>query len=234
MAAPVVQTLPELMAELSQANAPVLAVNAQRKAGLADKYAGQRAGLDAAKVQGFNQINDQATGRGASFSGIPIDEQATYLSTKYLPGMQDINAQQNNEGLTLDEQAAQTQRDIATGAITRRDQQVTSLNSWNNQQDQNAFSASEAEKARQFDAAQAAQTRAATQAAQGPSTQDIVSHMNAWTHGKTGKADGKLSPTDFKRGYQEFFGYTGGSYDDYLALMRGYINDSHIQDYIDG
>src|SRR5690348_17276641 len=99
--APQVQTLAQAMAELDPAYAASRDVVSQQQAALPAKFNAQRAALTAEKGQGFNAINNQATGRGLSFSGIPLDEQATYLSTKYLPGMQAADYQQNQEQLAL-------------------------------------------------------------------------------------------------------------------------------------
>lgn len=232
MAAPVVQSLAQVMADLAPVYAPQQAVIQQQQAALPAKYTAQRTALTAEKGQGFNTINDQATGRGLAFSGIPLDEQATYLSTKYLPGMQQLDTQENEDNMTLAGKAADIQSQIGQNAYSTVQSQAKSLTDWQNQQDQNAFTASQADKDRQFQAAQTAASRAADTASQGPSTQDVVNHMKSYVQGKLGH-DQKLSPSDFKNGYQDFFAFSGGSYDDYLALMRGYINDSHAKDYID-
>lgn len=86
--APTVQSLSDVYNELNSAYAGGRDVINEQISGLGEKYGAQRTALEAEKVQGFDTINEQATGRGMAFSGIPLDEQAKYLSTKYLPGMQ--------------------------------------------------------------------------------------------------------------------------------------------------
>ena len=79
--APKVQTLAQAMADLNPAFAASTKIVQQQQNMLPGKYNSQRAAINAERGQGFNAINNQATGRGGSFSGIPVDEQATYLST---------------------------------------------------------------------------------------------------------------------------------------------------------
>ena len=115
--APTVQTLDQIMAELQPSVQGQVGVINQQKAANAAVYDAQRAGLDAQKVKGFNDINTQATGRGMAFSGIPLNEQAEYLSTKYLPGIQAANAQQNMDALAYDRQAADLNANIFNRAF---------------------------------------------------------------------------------------------------------------------
>lgn len=226
---PQVQTLAQIMADLAPATtAQTNVINAQKSA-LPAKYDAQRSALGAEKTQGFNQINDQATGRGLSFSGIPLDEQATYLSTKYLPGLQQADYQQNQEGLNLDKELADVNSDLYKQAFTRQGQQQSDLNSWNMQQMQIEAQAKENALNRAAEAANQAANRAAA-APKGPTTQQVVDNINGWAKSRVG-GDGKLSPSDFKAGYQQFFQFSGGSVDDYLALMQRYVNTSHAKDY---
>lgn len=234
MAAPQVQSLAEVMASLDPAFAGQENVVKQKQAGLGAKYDAQRSALTAEKGQGFNVINNQATSRGASFSGVPIDEQSTYLSTKYLPGLQAADAQQNDEDLKLQGQLAQIGTQKSTQALSTIEKQKSDLNAWNMQQAQLEAQARENELNRRAQAAEAAASRAfsASQAAaaKGPSTASVTSHMNDWASKRWG-GDKRLSPNDFKAGYQEFFSFAGGRVDDYVALMQRYVNNSHAKDY---
>lgn len=226
---PQVQTLAQIMADLAPATtAQTNVINAQKSA-LPAKYDAQRSALGAEKTQGFNQINDQATGRGLSFSGIPLDEQATYLSTKYLPGLQQADYQQNEEGLNLDKELADVNSDLYKQAFTRQGQQQSDLNSWNMQQMQIEAQAKENALNRAAEAANAAANRAA-QAPQGPTNQQIIASLNNWASSRVG-GDQKLSPSDFKAGYQQAAAL-GMDPDTYVAVMQRYVNTSHAKDYI--
>lgn len=228
MAAPQVQTIAQAMADLDPAYAASRDVYAKRQAALPAKYDAQRAGIKAERGQAFNTINNQATGRGGSFSGIPIDEQATYLSTKYLPGLQAADFQQNEEELGILGNLADLNKEQRTTAQGRVDKQTSDLNSWNMQMEQQRFQASENAKDRAARAAEAAASRAAAQPT-GPSNADIVSNLNDWASKRVG-GDKKLSPTDFKSGYQVAAGY-GMDLDTYVAVMQRYVNNSHAKDY---
>lgn len=162
VAAPKVQSLSQAMADLNPAYAASKKVIQKQQAAVPVKYDAQRAGLTAEKGQGFNAINNQATGRGGSFSGIPIDEQATYLSTKYLPGIQQANFQQNAEQLQFQGDIAGLNKEQRLGAIGRRDKQTSDLNSWNSQIQQQQFTSSENAKNRAASAAESAANRAAS------------------------------------------------------------------------
>lgn len=234
--APQVQTLAQVMAELDPAYAAQQSVIQQRQAGLGAKYDAQRSGLAAEKGQGFNAINNQATGRGMSFSGIPLDEQATYLSTKYLPGVQMSNFQQNEEDLGLQGEIAQIGTQKANQAFGVVQQQKSDLNSWNQNERSLAAQAEAARLQREFQASESAKDRAASAAAAaasraptGPSTVDMTSTLNSWASKRIG-GDKRLSPSDFKAGYEEAF-KMGMSVDDYVAVMQKYINNSHANDY---
>lgn len=157
--APKVQTLADVMAELNPAYAAQESVIGQKQAGLGAKYDAQRTGITAAKGQGFNAINNQATGRGMSFSGIPIDEQATYLSTKYLPGMQQADFQQNEEGMEYEGQLAQIGTQKYNQAFSSVEKQKSDLNAWNMQQESIAAQAREAQLNREAQAREAAANR---------------------------------------------------------------------------
>ena len=175
--APKVQTLSQAMRDLNPAYAASNKIVNQQIGNLKTTEAANIAGLDAAKGQGFNAINNQATGRGGSFSGIPVDEQATYLSTKYLPGIQQAQADTRDNTLRLQGQIADNNKELRTNALGRIDKQKSDLNSWNMAQAQLQAQAKQAalDRAQELkitqmkinaDAASAAATRAATASAQ--------------------------------------------------------------------
>ena len=141
--APKVQTLAEVTAQMDPAFAGAKDVIAKKQALLPGQFDALRAGINAARGQGFNAINNSATGRGASFSGIPIDEQATYLSTKYLPGMMQTNTDQNAADLELAAKLADINKEQATSAMSKVASQEANLNAWNMQQAQIAATAAE-------------------------------------------------------------------------------------------
>ena len=127
MAAPTVQSVEQIIADLNPAYSDSIDVVNKRRAALPAQFQAQRSGLEAEKVVGFNQINNQATGRGMSFSGIPLDEQANYLSTKYLPGLQQLALQENEQNLALDQALANINQERRLKAMDIRSNQQSVL-----------------------------------------------------------------------------------------------------------
>lgn len=149
MAVPAVQNLDQIMAELNPVYQGQIDNTNQQIAGLGATTAATKSGLTAQKNQGFNQINNQATGRGLSFSGIPLDEQATYLSTKYLPGIQQADATEASNRLTLQGTLAGINSDKASKALATRQNQQSALDSYLAQEQDRQFQAQQSELNRQ-------------------------------------------------------------------------------------
>lgn len=61
----------------------------------------QTSALDQAKVNAFKDITDQSNAKGVLFSGVPIDQQSTYLGEKYLPALADLKSTYQNSKNSL-------------------------------------------------------------------------------------------------------------------------------------
>lgn len=149
MAAPQVQSVEQIIADYNPAFQGSIDVLNKRREQIPTIFNGQREALNAEKVQGFNQINNQATGRGMSFSGIPLDEQANYLSTKYLPGLTNLSTQENEAQLAIDDSLASINKERRLAAMGTRENQQKSLESYLSEQrqmewDKQKFSAQQA------------------------------------------------------------------------------------------
>lgn len=238
--APKVQTIAQAMKELNPAYAESKAIVGKQQAGLGAKYDAQRAGITAERGEGFNVINNQATARGGSFSGIPVEEQARYLSTKFLPGMQQANYQQNEEGLAMQGQLAEINKQQRLGAVGRVDQQKAALNSWNMQQQTLEQQRKEAEKQRQFQAEQsrldqqftagqnAANRAASASSSSGPSVaQEWGARMGAAATVK----GGYVSSTDWKAMSREFTSGGYGTHDDFKKRFSSFVEPSQWKTY---
>lgn len=241
--APIVQTLDQIQAELQPGYTAQRQVIQKGIQNTNETYKASELALDAAKTQGFNQINEQATGKGTTFGGIPIQEQADYLSTKYLPGKQAAKAKQQEDILTLEGQNAALDTDIRNKAFASRETQIGAQNQWNLQQEaqraaaeaariERDFRASEAEKERAAQNARDAANRAATAAAQpkGLSGSELNGWASNYVKGKQG-SDKKISPSAYYAGFSDFYTQTGLGQDEYQAIMSKYVNTSHAQDY---
>lgn len=209
--APKVQNLSDIMAELNPSIQGQTDVINKQKAANAATFDAQRSALEGAKTKGFNQINEQATGRGMAFSGIPLNEQANYLADKYLPGIQAANAQQNADSLAYDKQIADLGANVFNKAFDTRNTQTMSLNDWNKMlsgQDfsrseriagQN-FSSSQADKQRQFQAEQDALQRNFTAsqnaAARAVSSDSLAREKFAYEKAQDKAANAPLTPDE--------------------------------------
>lgn len=244
MQAPTVQSLDQIMAELQPGYTAQRGVIAKGIQNTNETYKASQLALDAAKTQGFNQINEQATGKGVgrAFSGLPIVEQADYLSTKYLPGLQQAKAQQQKDILTLEGQNAALDTDIRNKAFSSRETQQQSLNQWNLQQEAQRAAAEAARLDRDFRASQAEKDRAAQAAAQpkGLSGSELQNWALEYAKGRNadgsyGKArwgsDKRISPSAYYNGFSDFYTQTGLGQDAYQSIMAKYVNTSHGQDY---
>lgn len=160
MAAPKVQSLNQIIAELQPGYAGQQKLYKQQISQVGKDLSTQKQGLAAEKVQGFNTINNQATGRGLSFSGIPLDEQATYLSTKYLPAVADLESGANQQRLTLQQALAALNTDIRNRALDTRQTQQSALETYLENERQRRFDAQQAALDRAAEAARAAQSNA--------------------------------------------------------------------------
>lgn len=162
---PQVESLAQSMAMLSGGFDEQKGLINEQIGGLNALYGSKAQALEGTRVKAFNTINDQAAGRGASFSGIPLGEQADYLADKFLPGMVGLQEQENSERMQYRQNIAQLNTQQQTAALSRVDQQQAALNSWNLQQAQMDAQRKEAELQRQFTASQNAMDRSASAAA---------------------------------------------------------------------
>ena len=243
--APTVQTLDQIMAELQPGYTAQRGVIQKGIQNTNETYKASELALDAAKTQGFNQINDQATGKGVgrAFSGLPIVEQADYLSTKYLPGLQQAKAQQQKDILTLEGQNAALDTDIRNRAFSSRETQVGAQNQWNLQQEaqraaaeaariERDFRASEAQKERAHQAAQAAASRAATAGAKAkaPSLEaNIRGYLDNYVDPATGTVPKKVWQNAVQLAHES--GMKFGGNDGFASTFWGYADDKKWQDY---
>ena len=233
--APKVQTLAEAMAELNPAYAQSQKVIQKRQAGLGAKYDAQRAGITAERGEGFNTINNQATARGGSFSGVPVEEQSRYLATKYLPGLQQADYQQNEEDLTLQGELANINKEIRVGAIGRIDQQQSALNAWNLQQQQLEAQRREAEANRAFQAQQSAldrQQKASLAPAQPSANAQIRAYLDQYVDPKTGKVPVAVWQNAVRRAHEGGMGFSGAT--GFASTFWNYADDKNWKAYKNG
>ena len=139
MQPPQVQSIEQIVADQSGAYQPGIDLIGKKQALLPEKFKAAQMGLEGKKTLGFNQINNQATARGMSFSGIPLDEQAQYLASEYLPGMQQLAYQQNEEEMALTGALAEIEKERRLGAFSTRERQQSSLEDYLREERQTAW-----------------------------------------------------------------------------------------------
>jgi len=257
--APTVQNLGDIVKELQPSVQEQTDVIGKQKAANAAIYDAQRSALDAAKVQGFNDINSQATGRGMTFSGIPLNEQAEYLSTKYLPGVQQANAQQNADALAYDKSIADLNTNVFNKAFDTRTGQINNLNDWNKMMEgqefttsereasqkystsereaSQKFTTSEREASQNFTASQNAADRAASaanaaRASASPSISPKAA-VQSYLENNIDPSTGTVSVKAWQRAAQMAYdsGIKFGGDNGFASTFWGYANDSDWQDY---
>ena len=240
--APTVQSLDQIMAELQPGYTAQRGVIQKGIQNTNETYKASQLALDAAKTQGFNQINDQATGKGVgrAFSGLPIVEQADYLSTKYLPGLQQAKAQQQKDILTLEGQNAALDTDIRNRAFSSRESQIGAQNQWNLQQEsqraaaeaariERDFRASEAQKERAHQAAQAAANRAAAKPKAPSLEANIRAYLDNYVDPATGTVPKKVWRNAVQLAYESGMKFGGDK--GFASTFWGYADDNKWQDY---
>lgn len=225
---PNVRTLDQITQELAPTVQGQINLIGKRREQLGVTANAQRSGLEAQKVQGFNTINNQMTGRGLSFSGITADEQANYLSTKYAPALAALEASVNERNIGLDEQEERLNADVRKQAIGIRENEQRDLNAWNLSQEQFR---QQMERAR-FEADRAdARTRMQISASRGGggggrggNLDNTVFNMLSSRVGK----DGKVSPSAWRQ-IAAFYANNGGKFSGpqgFANKFWGFVNSS--------
>lgn len=239
MAAPTVDDLQTLINQYKTALAPQQQVLDSQIT--ANDTSGQQQiqGLDAQKTTAFKGITQAANDRGGYFSGFTPDQEATYTAGTYLPALAQLQGTIASTRASLLGKKADLDTQANTSAIDTRNNQMSALQVWQNQQDQLAAQAAEAERQRQFTAQQqaaqnafTASQNAADRSAKASSSPDVagtVAKVGSFLQSKVGK-DGKVSPATFQAGRQQWIA-AGGDPSSYAQAFFGYVNTSHQKDY---
>ena len=159
---PQVQNLEQILADIDPAYSQSRNLYNQQITALPGQSASRTQGLEAARNNSFNTINDQAVGRGLAFSGIPLAEQARYLGEQYLPGLQKISEDEASQRMSLQQQLAALEQDRYNQALGIRTGQQDTLNRYLEAERQRQFDAEQARLNREAQARAAAASRAAS------------------------------------------------------------------------
>lgn len=176
---------------------------------LAPQQAAQQAGLDQAKVNAFKDITNQSNSRGVLFSGIPIDQQATYTGTKYLPAVANLQTSFNNTKNTLLGQINTLQ-----GNRQREAQQTVAA--------QQKAEADAAYRNAQLGLSYARLAKSGgSGAAKAITQQQAVSGINQGLQSVRGR-DGYVSPQDYAKAYKDWVtaGFSGNTFNNQFKTYR--------------
>lgn len=91
----------QIMQELETAYAPQRQAVQERMNQLPGFYEAQRAGVDTARTNAFQDITRQANARGVVYSGAPIQEQQRYVGERYLPALAQLSGQEGEQRFGL-------------------------------------------------------------------------------------------------------------------------------------
>lgn len=207
--------------QLESIYAPQEAFIQKQIAELPSQYEPQKAAIEQAKINAFRDIQKESFKRGRFFGGFQPAEQARYLGERYLPGLQQ---------LTLSQQ--QAQQGLLGKMVELQAARATSRLNYAEQLRKEQVAAQQAEQ--QFQRQLALQRAQASYSGGGGSSaaeaKQTINEVGSYLKGRVGR-DGKVSPSTFQQGRQMWVA-AGGDPTVYAQTFLGYINKSHIQDYI--
>lgn len=228
---PAVRDLNSLIAEQYSSLQPQLGLLDQSIAANDSAGSAQVAGIEAKKTAAFKGIGQEAQDKGMFFSGFAPNEEANYVGGTYLPALAQLESEIVSSRNNLLGKKAELGKQAFDTAFATREGDVKVLRDWEQRTADQKFQASEAEKQRVFEAQQNERTRQAQSAAKGPKdVSGIVNAVGQFLQGKVGR-DGKVSPATFQQARQQWVAQ-GGSPDAFAQAFYGFINQSHVDDYI--
>lgn len=165
MAAPQVRDLQSLISQYSAAFDPQRQQIDESIQANDNSGAAQQAGLAAQQQQAFRGIEQNAQNKGMFFSGFSPNEQANYTSGTYLPALANLQAAIAQTRAGLLGKRADLDTSARQSALGAQENDLSALNAWNTQQEQQRFQAEQARIAAEREAAENAKNRAASAAA---------------------------------------------------------------------
>jgi hypothetical protein len=152
-----VQTLDQIVKSISGVYNPQVKLLRQRQSAIPQSLQAEEQGLQAKQTQSFEEMIGGARRRGLGFSGIPIQEQAKYNATEYMPALARLKQSGRENAMSLEEAILGVRERQNTMASQMRDGQLS----------RDMALRQLAEQRRQFDAQLAEQRAAAARASSG-------------------------------------------------------------------
>lgn len=152
------RSLDAIISELNGTYQPQIDSIRQRQSMIPGAIQAEEQGLQAQQGQAFDDIMGGARRRGMGFSGIPLQEQAKYTSTQFLPAMARLRQSGREQAMSLEDAilGINERRNTSALGIRQNEQQMA--------EQQRQFNASHALQQQQL----AAQQRAASASAYRP------------------------------------------------------------------
>ena len=98
-----VPSLGQITRELNNVYNPQVKLLQDKQAAIPGQIQSEETGLQAKQTQAFDDILGGARRRGLGFAGIPLQEQAKYTSTEFLPALARLRQQGNEQKMSLEE-----------------------------------------------------------------------------------------------------------------------------------
>jgi hypothetical protein len=231
--APAVQSLQNLVAQFSAAQAPQQQQLDTQIANNESSGSAQVSGLDQAKTNAFGNIEQTANNKGMYFSGFSPSQEASYTGATYLPALAKLQQTIAATRDSLNTSKANLNSTANTNALNEQKTEQSALDTYN----QNLASEAAAERRQQESIAATASEGALNRAAaasKGPTAAEAAAAAqtgaNNYLKGLTGK-DGKVSPATFNAARNSWVN-GGGSASTFNSMFSNYINQTHAQDYV--
>ena len=214
--------------QLDQIYNPQIELIQQQKQALPGRFDARRSSLEQARVNAFRDIGQTANRRGMFFSGFQPDEQARYLGERFLPGMQDIESQQEQARLGLLEQLTGIRGQRAQGMMSFQDQIQQQQQRQQEQERQFQQQRQLQQEQQRFQSRASAGGSSGDGGQQGVTTRDLPQIRQSFQ--AVAGRDGYVSPTDFREMRTEFM-RRGGQGTAFDMAFRNFINPRHATDY---
>jgi hypothetical protein len=216
--------------ELQQIYNPQIRHIEQQMSQLPGRFDAQRQGMEQAKINAFRDIGLQARTRGRAWGGFTPAEQGRYLGEQYLPGLQQLDFQQNEARMGLLGQITGIRSQKAQGLMTFRDQ--LRQEQLKREAEERAFQRQQQLQRQQLAAQRASAVRSSGGGgSSGGGVNQIVQSIQRGFQGLAGR-DGFVSPENYRRARLEWSQNRLGSLSDFDRRFSKFINPKQAISYL--
>lgn len=232
MAAPVVQSLDDILASIQPGYQQQENLYNQQIAAIPGQTDAQVAGLEVGKQNAFRDINRSANSKGMAFSGMPIEEQTRYVGEKYMPAVANLKNDAANKQFTLQQALAGLGTEKRNAALTTQRGQQQALQEYQQREEdyQRQVAAANLQYEREMAKQRADQAFTAQQNALARGASAAANHVDPPTAAlsiisKALGRDGYVSPTTFQIA-RDAYRQAGGNASDFAKQFWKYTGAS--------